>query len=379
VSRSRVLVVTNDFPPRVGGIENFVWSLCSALDPAQVVVYTSSTMASAEVDRAAPFPVIRDRASTLLPSRAAAGRVARALLHHGCEVIVFGASAPLGLLAAPLREAGARRTVALTHGHEAWWARTPGARRLLRRIGDDNDVLTYVSEHSRAQVARALTPTARRRMLRLSPGVDVDRFRPGLDGARWRRAWGVEPHQPVVLSASRLVRRKGQDVLLEAWATVARHCPDAVLVIAGDGPMRASLERRRIRLGVTDSVRIVPGAPWREMPARYAAADVFALPCRTRLSGLEPEALGIAFLEAASCGLPVVVGRSGGAPETVVDGVSGTVVDPRDPMDAAAALTRLLRDAESARGMGARGREHVAANFGQQLMAGRLGELIDGG
>jgi phosphatidyl-myo-inositol dimannoside synthase len=379
VSNPRVLVVTNDFPPRIGGIENFVWSLCSALDPAQVVVYTSSTRGSGDVDRAAPFTVIRDRASTLLPSRAVAGRVSQALRTHGCEVVVFGASAPLGLLAAPLRDAGARRTVALTHGHEAWWARTPGARRLLHRIGEDNDVLTYVSEHSRSQVARALTPNVHRRMLRLSPGVDVDCFRPGLDGSSWRRAWGVEPGQPLVLSASRLVRRKGQDVLLEAWRTVARTCPDAVLVIAGDGPMRASLERRRIRLGVAGSVRIVPGAPWQEMPARYAAADVFALPCRTRLGGLEPEALGIAFLEAAACGLPLVVGRSGGAPETVLDGVSGSVVDPRDPGDVAAALTGLLRHAESARGMGARGREHVTRTFGRQLMAGRLGELLAAG
>jgi phosphatidyl-myo-inositol dimannoside synthase len=378
VSRVRALVVTNDFPPRIGGIESFVWSLCNALDPADVVVYASTSPNSAPVDAGAPFTVLRDPSTTLLPTRAVARRAQRVLRQQGCDTVVFGASAPLGLLARPLREAGAARTIALTHGHEAWWARTPGTRSLMRRIGESNDVLTYVSGYSRDQVARALTPAAARRMRRLSPGVDLDRFRPGCDGSRWRRQWGIGPDQPVVLSAARLVRRKGHDVLLNAWRAVSKSCPDAVLVVAGDGPMRGSLDRRRRRLGLAGSVLIVPGAPWDEMPSRYAAADVFALPCRTRLGGLEPEALGIAFLEAAACGLPTVVGRSGGAPETVLDGETGTVVDPHDAGDLAAALTGLLGDAAAARAMGARGRRLVAERYGSTLMADRFGDLLRG-
>jgi phosphatidyl-myo-inositol dimannoside synthase len=373
----RVLVVTNDFPPRVGGIETFVRVLCAALDPAGLVVYASAARGCVAADATLPFPVIRDPTSVLLPTRAVARRVRAVLREHECDTVVFGASAPLGLLADRLRDAGAVRTVALTHGHEAWWATMPGVRRLLRRIGETNDVLTYVSDECRRQIVRALTPKAARRMRRLSPGVELDRFRPGLDGSPWRRAWGIEPGQPVVLSASRLVRRKGHDVLLEAWATVASSRPDAVLVIAGDGPMRRPLERRRSRLATAASVRIVPGVPWDAMPSVYAAADVFALPCRTRRGGLEPEALGIVFLEAAASGLPIVVGRSGGAPETVVDGRTGLVVDPRDPQDVAAALTRLIGDVDAARAMGSRGRQFVAAEYTSQLMGDRFREILD--
>jgi phosphatidyl-myo-inositol dimannoside synthase len=374
---ARVLVVTNDFPPRVGGIETFVRALCAALDPAGVVVYASTARGCAAADATLPFPVIRDPTSVLLPTRAVARRVGAVLRERQCDTVVFGASAPLGLLADRLRDAGAVRTVALTHGHEAWWATMPGVRRLLRRIGETNDVLTYVSDECRRQIVRALTPKAARRMRRLSPGVELDRFRPGLDGSPWRRAWGIEPGQPVVLSASRLVRRKGHDVLLEAWATVASSRPDAVLVIAGDGPMRRPLERRRSRLATAASVRIVPGVPWDAMPSVYAAADVFALPCRTRRGGLEPEALGIVFLEAAASGLPIVVGRSGGAPETVVDGRTGLVVDPRNPQDVAAALTRLIGDVDAARAMGSRGRQFVAAEYTSQLMGDRFREILD--
>jgi phosphatidylinositol alpha-1,6-mannosyltransferase len=378
VSESRVLVVTNDFPPRIGGIENFVWSLCRSLEPSDVVVYASTTASSDSFDARAPFPVVRDPSTVLLPTPAVARRVGRVLRAHECDTVVFGAAAPLGLLARGLRRAGADRTIAATHGHETWWARTPGARRLLRRIGDDNDVLTYVSEYCREQVAHALTPAAAERMQRLSPGVDLDRFRPGLDGSSWRRRWGIGPDQRVVLSASRLARRKGHDVLLDAWGAVSTACPDAVLVIAGDGPMRRTLERKARRLRLRGTVRVVPGAPWAEMPARYAAADVFAMPCRTRRGGLEPEALGIAFLEASACGLPIVVGRSGGAPETAVDGSSGLVVDPHDPHEVAAALRQLLGDAEGSRAMGACGRCFIAEKYGSAPMAARFRELVRG-
>jgi phosphatidylinositol alpha-1,6-mannosyltransferase len=376
VRPTRTLVVTNDFPPRRGGIETFVWSLCHGFDPAEVVVYASSEPGSARFDADAPFPVVRDRARTLLPTPAVARRVERVLRETGCDTVVFGAAAPLALLAGPLRAAGAARTVALTHGHETWWARTPGARRLLRRIGDGNDVLTYVSDFCRDQIAPALTPTARVRMTRLSPGVDLDRFRPGVDGSSWRREWGIGSDQRVVLSAARLVRRKGHDVLLDAWKSAAARVPDAVLVIAGDGPMRRRLERRRDRLGVADSVRIVPGAAWEDMPSRYAAADVFALPCRTRRGGREPEALGIAFLEAAATGLPVVVGRSGGAPETVADGVTGIVVDPVDATALSRALVGLLSDPRASTAMGERGRQMIAETRAQALVEGRFAALL---
>ena len=338
----RVLVVTNDFPTRVGGIETFVLSLCLAMPPDEVVVYTASMPGDAEHDAALPFPVYRDPSSTLLPTQAVARRAAEVMRRHGCDRVLFGASAPLGLLAAPLRRAGAVRTVALTHGHEVWWARVPGSRRLLRRIGDTTDVMTYVSEWCHDHIAPALSPAARSRMRRLSPGVDTDRFRPGCGGAAVRRQLGLAPEQPVVVCVGRLVRRKGQDTLLRAWPEVLRGHPTAVLLLVGEGPMRAALEGLARDLGVESSVLFAGRVGSDRVPAHVDAGDVFALPCRSRLAGLEVEAWGIVFQEAQACGLPVLVGRSGGAPETLLPGSHGEVVDGRDAGEVATALSRLL-------------------------------------
>lgn len=313
---SRVLVVTNDFPTRRGGIESFVLALCERMPADEVVVYTASMPGDRELDRTLPFPVHRDPSRNLLPTPAVARRVARVLRDEGCDRVVYGASAPLGLLAPSLRRAGAVRQVALTHGHEVWWARVPGARSLLRRIGDEVDVMTYVSEWCRDRIARALSPDAAARMERLSPGVDVSRFRPGCGGADVRRRYGIGDDVPVVVCAARMVRRKGQDTLVRAWPEVLRAFPAARLLLVGDGPDRGRIERLIKEGGVSDSVVSAGSVPWEEVPAHMDAGDVFAMPCRTRLWGLEPEAFGIVFLEAQACGLPVLVGDSGGAPET---------------------------------------------------------------
>jgi phosphatidylinositol alpha-1,6-mannosyltransferase len=354
----KTLVITNDFPPRRGGIEAFVSSLCQSFPSDRVVVYTAHMDGGTELDRSLDFPVVRDRSRVLLPSWRVARQARHLVREHSCDRVVFGAAAPLGLLANGLRAAGVRRLVGLTHGHEVWWAKTPVARRLLRRIGDDVDVLTYVSEYCRLEIAQALSPTAARRMVRLSPGVDTNRFEPQVDGSLWRLRWAADG-RPVVLAASRLVARKGHDVLIEAWPDVLRACPGAILVILGDGPMRGRLQRSVRRTGVAGSVRVLPGVPWREMPGVYAGADVFALPCRTRLHGLEPEAFGMVFLEAAAAGLPVVAGRSGGVPEALIDGETGYLVDPRDGNAVARRICALLAEPEQAQAMGGRGRRWV--------------------
>jgi phosphatidyl-myo-inositol dimannoside synthase len=338
VAVSRVLVVTNDFPTRRGGIESFVLALCQGMPADEVVVYTASMPGDAAYDAGLPFPVYRDPASMLLPTPAVARRVTEVMRRHGCDRVLFGASAPLGLLAPALRRAGATRLVALTHGHEVWWAKLPVSRSLLRRIGDHVDVVTYVSEWCRARISPALSPEARHRMRRLSPGVDPTRFHPGCGGAEVRRRLGIDADAPVVVCTARLVRRKGQDTLIRAWPGVLARHPDARLLLVGDGPDRARLERLGRSTGVSASVLFTGGVAWDEVPAYTDAGDVFAMPCRTRLLGLEPEAWGIVFLEAQACGLPVVVGRSGGAPETLVG--PGQVVTGSE--DTTAALLRLL-------------------------------------
>lgn len=372
----KVLVVTNDFPPRRGGIESFVASLCAGLPTEQLVVYTASMRGAPAVDATLGYPVVRDRSRMLLPTPRVANAVREVATRHGCDRAVFGAAAPLGLLARTLRESGVRRLVGLTHGHEVWWSKTPAARQLLRRIGDDVDVLTYVSDYCRREIELALSGPAARRMVRLSPGVDVTRFRPGGDGTAVRRSAGIAAARPVVLSASRLVARKGQDVLLRAWPDVLRRSPEAALLIVGNGPAERRLRRLASRLDVGGSVYFVPGVAWEQMPAVYAAADVFALPCRTRLGGLEPEALGIVFLEAAASGLPVIVGASGGAPETVVDGETGYVVDPHDPGQVAERITALLGSSSTAERMGAAGRARVVEQWSAAAAVDTLRHLL---
>ena len=344
---NRVLVVTNDFPPRWGGIETFVRELCDELPADQVVVHTASMPGAAEHDAGLTFPVVRDPSRVLLPTPAVRRRVVATLQEHGCDRVLYGASVPLGLLAPALRKAGAGRQVALTHGHEVWWARLPGTRQALRRVGDEVDVTTYVSEWCHERIAPALTPAGRERMTRLSPGVDPRRFYPGCGGAGVRERIGLSPDAPVVVCTARLVPRKGQDTLIRAWPRVLRAHPGAALLLVGDGPDRRRLERLVQEHGVTSSV-VMPGSvPWPDVPAWVDAGDVFAMPCRTRWGGLEPEAWGIVFVEAQACGLPVVVGDSGGAPETLAGPGAGRVVAGVDRT--AEALVALLGERDATR------------------------------
>jgi phosphatidylinositol alpha-1,6-mannosyltransferase len=314
---SRTLFVTNDFPPRRGGIETFVRQLCGELPPDQVVVHTASMPDDQEYDAGLPFPVVRDPSPVLLPTPAARERVVATLRAYRCDRVVFGASAPLGLLAPALRRAGANRVVALTHGHEVWWAGVPVTRQLLRRIGDSVDVLTYVSDYCRARIAPALSPAAAARMERLSPTVDRTRFRPGCGGAELRGRLGIASDALVVVCVSRMVRRKGQDTLVRIWPEVLARFPGAVLLLVGDGPDRRRIERMVARRGLGGSVVLTGAVAWEDVPAHLDAGDVFAMPCRTRLLGLEVEAFGIVYLEAAACGLRVVAGRSGGVAEAL--------------------------------------------------------------
>jgi phosphatidyl-myo-inositol dimannoside synthase len=375
---SRTLVVTNDFPTRRGGIEAFVFALCGQLDYHDVVVYTASMQGGAEFDRELGFEVVRDRSRVLLPT-GRVGRQAQGLLRtRGCDRVLFGASAPLGLLAPRLRSAGAKHCVALTHGHETWWASVPCARSAMRRIGDGCDTLTYVSTWCRDQVARALSPYARSRLRRLTPGVDSQRFSPGCGGDMVRSRLGIHENARVVVCAARMIARKGQDTLVRAWPLVLRAVPEAVLLLVGDGSYRRKIERLSSTPGVRDSVVFAGSVPWAEMPAYFDAGDVFAMPSRTRLAGLEPEALGIVFLEAAACGLPVVVGDSGGACDAVRHEETGFVVDPRDPAVVASRVIRLLQDRELAARMGSAGRTWVGSEWTWPVSGMRLKALLDG-
>ncbi|SEF46110.1 phosphatidylinositol alpha-1,6-mannosyltransferase [Thermomonospora echinospora] len=372
---TKTLVVTNDFPPRPGGIQAFVHNLALRRPPGSVVVYAPAWKGAAAFDAAQPFPVVRHPTSLMLPEPAVLRRAGRIARSEGCDSVVFGAAAPLGLLAPALRRYGVERLVGITHGHEAGWAALPVARRLLRRIGDGVDVLTYLGEYTRARMAAVLSPQAAARMARLAPGVDEQAFCAGAGGAEVRRRHGLGD-RPVAVCVSRLVPRKGQDALIHAWPAVLREVPDAVLLLVGGGPYRAELERLAADRGVSGSVVFTGSVPWEELPAHYDAGDVFAMPCRTRRRGLDVEGLGIVYLEASSTGLPVVAGDSGGAPDAVLDGETGVVVRGRSVPAVAEAVAGLLGDPERARKMGEQGRAWVEREWRWDVQAGRLDALL---
>ncbi|MET8895533.1 glycosyltransferase family 4 protein [Streptomyces albogriseolus] len=378
----KTLIVTNDFPPRPGGIQAFLHNMALRLDPERVVVYASTwkrtregVEATAAFDAEQPFTVVRDRTTMLLPTPAATRRAVGLLREHGCTSVWFGAAAPLGLMAPALRRAGAERIVATTHGHEAGWAQLPAARQLLRRIGESTDTITYLGEYTRSRIARALTPEAAARMVQLPPGVDEKTFHPGSGGDEVRARLGLT-HRPVVVCVSRLVPRKGQDTLIRAMPAVLAAEPDAVLLIVGGGPYEKALRRLAADTGVAGSVRFTGAVPWSELPAHYGAGDVFAMPCRTRRGGLDVEGLGIVYLEASATGLPVVAGDSGGAPDAVLDGETGWVVPGTSPSRTADRITTLLADPELRDRMGRRGREWVEEKWRWDLLADELRTLL---
>lgn len=376
---TRVLLVTNDFPPRRGGIQSYLEAFVGELNATgghELTVYAPQWKGAPEYDEHAGYRVVRHRGTLMVPEPTVANRMRALIAEHDIETVWFGAAAPLALLGPLARRAGASRVVASTHGHEVGWSMLPLARNALRRIGDDADVVTYVSGYTRGRFASAFGPQAR--LERLSPGVDIDRFTPDSVSRAQLRARYELGDRPVVLCLSRLVPRKGQDMLIRAFGQIRRRVPGAALVIVGGGPHRETLEALAQRAGVADDVLFTGGVPGDELPAHHAMADVFAMPCRTRGAGLDVEGLGIVFLEASASGVPVVAGRSGGAPETVRDGETGWVVDGTDVDAIATAVGDLLADPATAARMGAAGRDWVVQNWQWRTQGARLRGLLSG-
>jgi phosphatidylinositol alpha-1,6-mannosyltransferase len=365
----RTLVVTNDFPPRPGGIQQFVHQIVERLPAQDIVVLTSRHDGDESFDATLPYRVVRHPHYPMIPTPAVTRRAAALLREESCEAVWFGAAAPLALMTPSLRRAGAVRVVASTHGHEIGWAKLPGAASALRRISGRVDVLTYLTDHSRVAVGKVAAPGAR--LEQLSPGVDPEVFTPAVSGLAVRERYGLGS-RPVVVCVSRLVRRKGQDTLIALWPRVLEQAPDAALLIVSGGPYSARLEAMAGARGLDKSVFFTGQVDWDELPQHYAAGDLFAMPCRTRRGGLDVEGLGIVFLEASASGLPVIAGRSGGAPDAVLDGRTGYVVDPRNHEEIAGRIVELLLDKVSARTMGVVGRAWAEREWGWDAMAGRL-------
>jgi phosphatidylinositol alpha-1,6-mannosyltransferase len=365
------LVVTNDFPPRVGGVQQYVWNLVRNLPHDRVAILAPNWPGWPAHDAEQAFAIHRWPSAFLWPTDDLHRRVRSLIGEHEARVVMFGHGIPLPLLG-PRLDAEGIPYVTLTHGVEAWAARTPILSRALRRALSGAREVTAVSEHTAATIRSLVPPGVP--LTVLHPGVDPRRFTADGDGATIRRRHGLDS-RPVVLCVSRLVPRKGQDVLIAAMPLVRRLAPDATLLLVGDGPHRGALEAAATT-AAQGSVVFAGEVPVAELPAYYAACDVFAMPCRSRWGGLEVEGFGIVFLEAAAAAKPAVAGRSGGAAEALVDQVTGLLVEGNESKAVALAITRLLLDPGLRARMGAAARAHVEQGFTWTMKAAQLAAIL---
>jgi phosphatidyl-myo-inositol dimannoside synthase len=374
----KVLFVTNDFGPRAGGIETFIIGLIERRAFASTIVYTSAQANSQEYDqkweKKYGVKVIRDSSRILLPTPRVAQRISALIKTEGISVAAFGAAAPLGLLAPSMKRSGIVRIVALTHGHEVWWAKVFPFNLLLRRIGTGVDSLTYLGEYTRQMISRPLTQSAKNAMIKIAPGIDTDHFSPR-NSDNLRQSLQLSDKK-VIVCVARLVHRKGQDKLIDAMPSILESISNAHLLIVGQGPYQSKLVKRVKKLGLEENVTFVGRINYEKLPEYICVGDLFAMPSRSRFGGLEVEGLGIAYLEASACGLPVIAGSSGGAPDAVVDGKSGAVVNGTDITAIANTVIKFLRDPEGSQQMGQFGRNWVVEKWRWEIWSQAFERLL---
>ena len=373
----RTLFVTNDFPPRVGGAQTYYWNMLRTLDPDGVVVVAPDHPGAAAFDAGHPYTVVRDAHTTLLPTPALERRCERLVREHDLELLQLGHPLPAGLLGPWLRRTARVPYVVFLGGAEVTVpGAIPGVARMLRGVLVEAALLLTVSRYTAEQATRLTHGLARPAVLR--PALDVGRYTAALDidPAAARATLGLPPG-PLVLCIGRLVPRKGQDVLIDAVAGLVETFPTVRLALVGGGRMAGELRDRAAAGGIADRVSLPGEVTGDRLRLWLRAADVFAGPSRDRLHGLEVEGFGIVYAEAALSGLPVIAGRSGGAPEAVIEGESGFVVDADRPADLRDALARLLAmSPEERRRMGERGRRLALSRHTPDLAAARYHELL---
>lgn len=363
------LLVTNDFPPKHGGIQSYLYDLWRRLPPGETTVLTTPFKGTVEWDAQQEFRIERVHQRVLLPSRALTRRIDALAREVRADVIFLDPMLPLGLVGPRLTAAP---YVVVAHGGEiTGYARTIGSRSLARRVMRGATAVvaagTYPAEASELAAGRSLAGVV------IPPGVDHDRFR-SLDAdarAAVRRRFGLDPERPLVLGVSRLVPRKGFDIVIDAVAGIGL---DGVqLAIAGAGRDRRRLERR-----AQGRVKFLGRVSDADLPALYACADVFAMCCRDRWRGREAEGFGIVFLEAAACGVPAVAGLSGGSHEAVADGATGFVVAPRDVGATREAIARLVGDRALRDRMGEAARRRAVEAFDNDRLVADLAVVARG-
>lgn len=374
----KILCITNDFGPRAGGIETFVIGLIERLPQSRVIVYTSAQDNCEPYDRKwlADYgvEVVRDKAKILLPTPGVAYCIKDLVRERKISTVFFGAAAPLGLLSRGLRKVGVNHMVALTHGHEVWWSKVWPFTLAMKFISRQVNHLTYLGEYTRSAISRSVTEQAAANMVKIAPGIDTDHFSPQ-DASELRRELGLT-NKKVIVSVGRLVHRKGQDVLIEAMPNIIQEVPEAHILMIGEGPYRSYLETRVKTLGLQERVTFIGRIQYAELPRYICAGEVFVMPSRSRLAGLEVEGLGIVYLEASACGLPVIAGNSGGAPDAVLVGETGLVVEGTNTEAVASAVVELLLDPKRSQAMGLAGREWIIKEWRWDIWSARFAELL---
>jgi len=374
----KILCITNDFGPRAGGIETFVIGLIERLPRSSVIVYTSAQDNSAQYDRSwledYGVEVVRDKAKILLPTPGVAYCLKAIVRERKISTVFFGAAAPLGLLSRTLRKAGVTHILALTHGHEVWWSKVWPFTVAIKSISRHVNHLTYLGEFTRRAITKSITGEAAAHMVKIAPGIDTDHFSPQ-DATQLRRELELT-EKKVIVSVGRLVHRKGQDVLIEAMPAIIKEVPEAHILMIGEGPYRSYLENRVKVLGLQERVTFIGRVQYADLPKFICAGNLFVMPSRSRLAGLEVEGLGIVYLEASACGLPVIAGNSGGAPDAVLQGETGLVVDGTSKAEVAAAVIELLQDADRSKAMGIRGRQWIIQEWRWEIWSARFAELL---
>jgi len=370
----RHLLVTNDFPPKTGGIQSYLWELWRRLPPDDVVVLTTPHPRAARFDAEQPFRVVRSHEPVLLPNPLLAHRVRSLAREVGAEAVVVDPALPLGLIAPGL---GLPYAVVLHGAEVAVPGRLPASRSLLGRVLGHASLIIAAGSYPEAEARRAAGRSVLPPVANIPPGVDIARFSPlpTIERAAMRLRLGLDPGARLVVSVSRLVPRKGMDTLIAAAALLAPRHRDLQVAIGGTGRDEGRLRRLVERTGAP--VRMLGWVADADLPGLYASADVFVLCCRNRWAGLEQEGFGIIFLEAAASGVPAIAGASGGAAEAVLDGETGTVVTrPDDPKELAAAMEELIGDPGRARKEGEAARARVEQELSYDVLAGRLAEAL---
>lgn len=375
----KILCITNDFGPRAGGIETFVMGLIERAPKGSIIVYTSAQGDTTSYDqgwmRDFGVAVIRDRSKILLPSPRVIRNVKKVIARDEIKQVFFGAAAPLGVMARTLRKKGVVNIVALTHGHEVWWAKLWPFTSAISFIGNNVDHLTYLGDFTKSEIAKALSPEAQSRLIKIAPGIDTDHFAPNSTSEQLRKDLGLADKK-VIVCVGRLVHRKGQDILIQSLPAILEKHPTAHLLMVGEGPYRQDLTKMVLKLKLSDAVTFIGRIQYKDLPRYICAGDIFAMPSRSRLAGLEVEGLGIVYLEASSCALPVIAGRSGGAPDAVDEGVTGFSVDGTSPTEVAKAIINLFDDPIRAKAMGAAGRSWIIDKWRWEIWAKEFNSLF---